>query len=894
MPVYLSLQDIICNLVLKVPGTMKRRRPISDLIFLLIILFLAVASFISYKRIIRLNASSNLVAHTNLVKLKLAQTRSLIRESEIKLQDTLRAKTSFFNLQLETDSVAAIHLINEIDSLTRDNPNQQTRIRSIDSAFQEWQDNLNVEFAVARKPGGNLSNNTLRGEAIVNKIQGLIHEMNREEDDLLLQRTQDKDRSAFLTPVYSLVFSFLAILVVTIAYFRLRYETQLRMKAEDGQAVIRNFFHQAPAMLAILKGPDHVFEFANQPFQELIGGRDPVGLPAGEAVPEAVSQGFIKILDDVYQTGIPFTGREMPLKMDRGKGVEKLFITFICQVLKDVTGKTEGLLVFCYEVSEQVLARNKLQEAESRSRLAIDAARMGTFDWDLQNQHFISSARLVEIFGYRYGEQVSHEDLINRFLPDDKPIRDEAVKNSFSEGSLKYEVRLLWPDKSIHWVNTYGKIFSDQDKNIKRMYGIVQDVTPQKIALEELRESESKFRLLANAMPQLIWTSDKNGNLNYFNQAVYDFSGLSFEELKNRGWLAIVHPDELKENIRRWFKSVETGNEFLYEHRFRNATGEYQWQLSRAIPQKDDQGNIQMWIGTSTNIQEQKHFMQELERNVFERTQSLNFANLSLKQTVTELEQTNAELASFNYIASHDLQEPLRKIIAFSKRIEEVDNETLSIASKDYFSRIIRAAYRMQNLIDAFLSYSQTNNSLANFEPTDFNQVLLEVKNEFSDLMEQKNIVLINTNLPVLMAIPFQINQLLTNLIGNAIKYTRDVPGPTIEISSEKLLGSELPLEDGDSNSDYWKINVRDNGIGFDQIYEKQIFELFQRLHSRQEYAGTGIGLAICKKIMRNHKGFITAEGHSGAGAIFSMYFPILLSNGVPLKSNEQTTNGRP
>jgi signal transduction histidine kinase len=162
------------------------------------------------------------------------------------------------------------------------------------------------------------------------------------------------------------------------------------------------------------------------------------------------------------------------------------------------------------------------------------------------------------------------------------------------------------------------------------------------------------------------------------------------------------------------------------------------------------------------------------------------------------------------------------------------------------------------------------------------------------DLMEEKNIVLTHIELPVLMAIPFQINQLFTNLIGNAVKYTRDVGGPKIDLSSEKIPGSELPLEGGDSNMYYWRINVRDNGIGFDQIYEKQIFELFQRLHSRQEYAGTGIGLAICKKIMRNHKGFITAEGKSGIGAVFSMYFPVSLDNGISTKLNEQNPNGRP
>ena len=845
---------------------MRNRRSFSDLMFLLIILFLAVASFISYRRIIRLNEASNLVAHTNTVKLKLAQTGSLLREAETRQQDSIRANASHFNQQLQRDSAVVYHILHELDSLTSDNLNQQLRIRTIYSGLSEWLENLRAESAVVQLSAGDASPYELQGQAIINKIQGQVNEMNGLEDDLLFQRTQEKDKSAFLTPVYSLLFSFLAILFVTIAYFRLRNETLLRMKAEDGQAVIHNFFHQAPAMLAILKGPDHLFEFTNLPFQELIGGRNPVNLPAREIIPEAVAQGYIKILDDVYRTGHPFTGREMPLQINRGNGTEQLFITFICQVLKDVSGKTEGILAFCYEVSEQVLARNKLQEAESRSRLAIEAAKMGTFDWDLQNEHFISSERLVEIFGYRNADQITHQDLIDRFHPDDKPLRDKAVEESFSGGSLKYEVRIIWPDKSIHWLNTYGKIYTDRDRNILRMYGIVQDITPQKIAFEELMESESKFRLLANAMPQLIWTTDKFGYLNYFNQAVYNFSGLGFEELKNRGWLAVVHPDELKENIRKWFESVATGKEFLFEHRFRNHKGEYLWQLSRAIPRKDNQGNIQMWIGTSTNIQEQKHFMQELERKVFERTQSLNYANLALKQTVSDLEQSNAELASFNYIASHDLQEPLRKIIAFSKRIEEVDQENLSSPSKDYFSRIINAAYRMQNLIDAFLSYSQTSNSKANFEPTDFNQVLSEVRNEFAEVIEQKNIILLSVDLPVLMAVPFQINQLFTNLIGNGIKYTRESNNPTIEISTEKLAGPNLELEGADGSLHYWRINIRDNGIGFDQMYENQIFELFQRLHSRQEYAGTGIGLAICKKIMRNHKGFITAKGRHWYG----------------------------
>jgi PAS domain S-box-containing protein len=854
---------------------MKNRRVISDLIFLIIILFLAFASYISYQRITKQNQASNLVAHANLVKFKLGQTLSQLRLAEKQEQDSIHTRNGFFNLLLSRDSSQAFQMMLLLDSLTGGDKDQHFKILQLKSILEKWLDNLHSEYVTAENFSADLSNYSSQGQALLNRIQMLFIEMRHIEDDLLLQKIQEKDRSAFLLPLFSLVFSFVAIFLVSGTYYRLRSETRLRMKAEDGQAVIHNFFQQVPAMMAILKGPDHVFEFVNQPYLELIGGRNPINRTVKEAIPEVAGQGYYEILDSVYKTGKPFIGKEMPVELDRGKGVEKLYINFINQVFKNAAGKTEGILIFCYDVSEQVIARRQLEEAESRSRLAIDAARMGTFDWDLQNQNFISSERLVEIFGYQNAAQVTHQDLINRFHPDDKHIRDEAVQNSFISGSLKYEIRIIWPDKSIHWINVYGKILTDDTRNVLRMYGTAIDITPQILALEEIKESEAKFRFLANAMPQQIWTADKNGKLDYFNQAVFDYSGKSREDLLSDGWLSIVHPDEQKQNMIRWSASIKSGREFILEHRFRNFNGEYRWQLSRAIPQKDDRGNIQMWIGTSTDIQEQKHFMQELEKKVFERTQSLNYANLALKQTVSEMEQTNAELASFNYIASHDLQEPLRKIIAFSKHIGELEKDSLALSSRDYFDRIINAASRMQNLIDAFLSYSQTSNIRASLEKTDFNQVYNEVINDFAEVIEKENIVIDCPPLPSFMAIPLQINQLFTNLIGNAIKYRRPGGNHKIEVFSEEISGKELLFEGVNIDQLYRKISISDNGIGFDPIHEIQIFELFQRLHSRQEYAGTGIGLAICKKIMRNHQGFISATGVIGSGAIFSMYFPI-------------------
>ncbi len=736
---------------------MKNRRAYSDLIFVIVILFLAFASFISYKRIGKQNEASGFVAHANLVRLKLGETLTSLRKADKKIQDSIRLNNDEFKNQILRDSLLAYQMLSELDSLTYGDKGQHVKILQLNLIIKKWLENLHGERIRSEKISADLSGYITESQSILNRMQILIAEMRHDQNDQLLLKIQEKDRSAFLVPLYSLVFSFLAILLISGTYFRLRSETRLRLQAEGGQAVIHNFFQQAPAMLAILKGPEHVFEFANQQVQDLIGGRNPVNMPIREAVPESMGQGYFEILDEVYKTGEPFIGKEMPLQVERGESAQKIYINIICQVLKNVSGETEGILVFCYDVSEQVLARNLLQESESRSRLAIEASHMGTFDWDLQNENFLSSERLVEIFGFQNAQNTSHQNLLDRFHPEDKPIRDEAVQNSFKTGSLNYEARLIWPDKSIHWINVLGKILSDNARNILRMYGTVADITPQKIALEE-----------------------------------------------------------------------------------------------------------------------KKHFVQELEKKVHERTQSLNYANFILKQTVNELEQTNSELASFNYIASHDLKEPIRKIKAFSKRIEDLDQEKLSASSKDYFQRIISAADRMEILIDAFLSYSQTSNIRAAFEMTDFNKVFLEVKTDFAETLEQKNIHLESQPLPALMSIPLQINQLFTNLIANSIKYSRTDVRPVIDISAEELDGKELSFEGADINSLYWKISIRDNGIGFDQLYKNQIFELFQRLHNRQEYPGTGIGLAICKKIMRNHKGFISASGNIGSGAIFSMYFPSL------------------
>ncbi len=401
-----------------------------------------------------------------------------------------------------------------------------------------------------------------------------------------------------------------------------------------------------------------------------------------------------------------------------------------------------------------------------------------------------------------------------------------------------------------------------------------RDITQQQLADKQIRESEEKFRLLADSMPQFIWTGNERGELNYFNQAVYHYSGLSKEEIEKNGWLQIVHPDEREDNVKQWLLSIKTGKIFNFEHRFRRHDGEYRWQLSRAVPQRDESGRIQMWVGTSTEIQEQKEQREELEKLVQERTAELIIKN-------KDLEKINKELESFTYIASHDLQEPLRKIQTISTRIVQKETQNLTDTGRDYFQRMQNAASRMQRLIEDLLVFSRTSTGERKFELIPLNTIVEEVTRELHESINENQVIIETTQLCQLRVIQFQFRQLLFNLISNSIKFVNPGTIPHIQIASTIIRPrnageniAKLPPAILSTEKQYCCITVKDNGIGFDPRYSDRIFEVFQRLHGKDEYLGTGIGLAIVKKIVDNHDGFITATGEVGKGAVFNIYIP--------------------
>ena len=373
-----------------------------------------------------------------------------------------------------------------------------------------------------------------------------------------------------------------------------------------------------------------------------------------------------------------------------------------------------------------------------------------------------------------------------------------------------------------------------------------------------LQSGDYAYRVLIEEIGEGAINISEDGLIVYTNSSFVELLGIPYEKIIGRFIGDFIY-EESKE------KFITLFNESLHGR----SKGEIILSAgANIIPVYISLTSLQPKLATVGIIVTDQTRIKLHERTIFQYQSELEQKNI-------ELAQNNSELSSFTYIASHDLQEPLRKIQTFCNLINTGSNEELPDTTRDYFQRILKASTRMQNLISSLLNYSRMSSRGMDFEMTDLNSVLDDASNNIRELLEESHAIVEHEPLPVIPCVPMQINQLFTNLILNSIKYKAGDNPPLIRISARPALRDEIKSPDtARDTTNYWKIVFSDNGIGFEQQYADKIFELFQRLHSRFEYEGTGIGLAICKKIVQNHKGFIYAEGKPGLGASFVIYLP--------------------
>lgn len=522
------------------------------------------------------------------------------------------------------------------------------------------------------------------------------------------------------------------------------------------------------------------------------------------------------------------------------------------------------------ELESKVVERTKeLSESEERFRLVSKATNDAIWDWNLTNNEVWWSEGYETLFGYkRVGEQSRRPFWISKIHPDDKQrvqTRLYEVINKASD-SWSAEYRILKMDEQYATVLDRGFLLKDEYGTPFRMVGSIVDVTKLRIAEKEAEISNDERRFLAETIPLIVWTASPAGKLNFLNNHFNQYTGLALQEAIGLGWKQVVLEEDygsLKEAFRT---SIAQKQDFAVELRLRRFDHQYRWHILRARAKKDEQGKLSSWVGTLTDIDEQKQANALLEKKVSERT-------IELQNAVRELEISNNNLQQFAYIASHDLKEPLRKIFMFSS---EIKNRFLSGSSKtaeDYIDKVISSSNRLTKLINDLLTFS-TISSNNHFQKTNLRSLLNDVLSDLELLINEKKAKVNSVDLPVIEAVAAQLRQVFQNILSNALKFSKKGVSPIINIICERVAAKDLNAP-ADNKGKFVKIKISDNGIGFGEEYLDKIFMIFQRLHPKSEFEGTGIGLAITKSIIDKHQGLITAKSKQGEGATFIIILPV-------------------
>ena len=397
----------------------------------------------------------------------------------------------------------------------------------------------------------------------------------------------------------------------------------------------------------------------------------------------------------------------------------------------------------------------------------------------------------------------------------------------------------------------------------------IEDITVHRRGQQIIEERQEWLRNMADSAPVIIWVTNVNKQFTFFNKTWFDYTGSDPRSDTGNQWIAAIHPED-KTNYDSLFEECFAAKEdFASEFRLKDNAGNYRWAMCNAKPSYSHEKKMTGYVGTIVDMHDRKIASDDLELRVKKRTKALLEANKNL-------ERSNNELQQFAYVASHDLQEPLRKIRTFSSRLQTKFKQEMTEDVAGHVLKISDSSKRMTELISDLLDFSRATNPNELFEAVDLTVVLKDVLSGFELIINDKKIEVITEGVfPLVMAVQVQMVQLFHNLLGNAFKFSSANPHPKISIHSEKLSAQDIKTHRLNKNRTYYKISVRDNGIGFEQEYAQQIFTIFQRLNDKRDYPGTGIGLALCKKIMDYHEGLIYATSEKNKGATFEVILPL-------------------
>ncbi|MGC3943649.1 MAG: PAS domain-containing protein [Chryseolinea sp.] len=636
---------------------------------------------------------------------------------------------------------------------------------------------------------------------------------------------------------------------------------------------------------------DELIQFYNDAYRPSLGenGKHPtaLGQRAAECWPE-IWEVIYPLINQVRTTNKSFFLEDQLIPIYRNGQLEEVYWTFSYSSVIGESGSIDGVLVVCNETTSKVrtlqeLERNKkLLLARESNLLSIIRQAPVAMCILMGPQHFVEIAndKMFELWG-KPREEFMGKPVFDVLIDAKYEGFEDLLKNVYKTGktytAYGAPVTLFRNGgTATSYVHFVYEAFREADGTILGVMVVASEVTEEILVRKQLEESEHQIRSIIESAPFPIGIYvGREMRITMMNQAIIDVWGKGPGQVGKTYYEAL--PELESQDIFPLLDRVFMTGEPFHARNQRvdlvvdGKLGTYYFNYS-FTPLYDKNGNVYGVMNTAADVtdlnqaklqivREQELARQKIEEVVAERTR--------------DLQKSNAELSQFAYIASHDLQEPARKISTFIGMINKSLADKVDPRTKSYLEKIETSASRMLALIRDVLSISQLSKFNHQLENVCLSRIVEEVSNEFELMIEQKRATIESDPLPEIQAIPVQMSQLFGNLISNALKFAKPDVAVRIRIIAEKLTRAQLGFDpDLKEAAAYYKISISDNGIGFSQANASQIFDIFQRLHSKSEYEGTGIGLAMCRKIVENHGGRIYANGEPGIGARFTMILP--------------------
>jgi PAS domain S-box-containing protein len=489
-------------------------------------------------------------------------------------------------------------------------------------------------------------------------------------------------------------------------------------------------------------------------------------------------------------------------------------------------------------ITHDITARKQAERATLLLGAIVDSSDDAIISKDLHGIITSWNIGAERLFGYTSAEVTGKPVTI--LIPPDRLNEEPQILSRLKRGERvdHFETIRRRKDGTLLDISLTISPVKDARGDIIGVSKIARDITERNRAQADLRASEARFRHLADAMPQIVWTARADGYLDYFNERWYQFTGFSRDAFGAFSWEPLIHPDDLQTFRESWQDSILSGKTLNAECRFWDKEeNRWRWFLGRARPVRDaDKGTVK-WFGSYIDIDDQKRVEDDLRR-------------------------ANEDLEQFAYSVSHDLQEPLRSVKIYSELLADTCGDSLNDQSLEFLSYLRSGATRMEMLVRDLLSYTRVTTFEKPAQPADAGEALAAALANLAGAISETGASITSDPLPALQVHGAHLQQLFQNLIGNAIKYRSPGRQPIVHLTAERQKGG-------------WIFAVGDNGIGIPPEYRETIFGLFKRLHTSDKYSGTGIGLAICQRIVERYQGRIWVESEIGKGSTFRFILPL-------------------